>query len=106
MSTSNQTEEKIEDIVGKIAELSRLSINSEEIPAYQQQLGHIIQFVKQLDGVGTENVEPMAHPQDQCQRLRADSVTESDQHKYFQENAPLVEAGLYLVPKVIEKAEE
>jgi aspartyl-tRNA(Asn)/glutamyl-tRNA(Gln) amidotransferase subunit C len=44
----------------------------------------------------------MAHPLDRTQRLRVDEVTETDQHELFQQNAPRVEAGLYLVPKVIE----
>jgi aspartyl-tRNA(Asn)/glutamyl-tRNA(Gln) amidotransferase subunit C len=45
---------------------------------------------------------PMAHPLDQVQRLRPDVVTERDQREQFQAIAPQVEAGLYLVPKVIE----
>jgi aspartyl-tRNA(Asn)/glutamyl-tRNA(Gln) amidotransferase subunit C len=44
----------------------------------------------------------MAHPMDQVQRLRADAVTEQDNREKFQAIAPQVEAGLYLVPKVIE----
>jgi aspartyl-tRNA(Asn)/glutamyl-tRNA(Gln) amidotransferase subunit C len=44
----------------------------------------------------------MAHPLDRAQRLRADAVTEVDQHELYQRNAPLVERDLYLVPKVIE----
>jgi aspartyl-tRNA(Asn)/glutamyl-tRNA(Gln) amidotransferase subunit C len=44
----------------------------------------------------------MAHPLDRPQRLRADAVTEVDQHELYQRNAPLVERDLYLVPKVIE----
>jgi aspartyl-tRNA(Asn)/glutamyl-tRNA(Gln) amidotransferase subunit C len=44
----------------------------------------------------------MAHPLDMAQRLRADEVSEYDQREYFQAMAPRVEAGLYLVPKVIE----
>jgi aspartyl-tRNA(Asn)/glutamyl-tRNA(Gln) amidotransferase subunit C len=34
--------------------------------------------------------------------LRADAVTEINQREHFQLIAPQVEAGLYLVPKVIE----
>ena len=34
--------------------------------------------------------------------MRADEVTDSDQHEKYQRNATRVEAGLYLVPKVIE----
>jgi aspartyl-tRNA(Asn)/glutamyl-tRNA(Gln) amidotransferase subunit C len=45
----------------------------------------------------------MAHPlPGQRARLRADAVTETDRHQLYQQNAPQVEAGLYLVPRVIE----
>ena len=37
-----------------------------------------------------------------AQRLRPDAVTEADAREHFQENAPSVRGGLYLVPKVIE----
>ena len=55
-----------------------------------------------MDAVDTENVTPMAHPQDAFQRLREDIVTEVNQREHFQEIAPDVERGLYLVPQVIE----
>jgi aspartyl-tRNA(Asn)/glutamyl-tRNA(Gln) amidotransferase subunit C len=44
----------------------------------------------------------MAHPLHMTQPLREDVVTESDQRDLYQHNAQAVEAGLYLVPKVIE----
>jgi aspartyl-tRNA(Asn)/glutamyl-tRNA(Gln) amidotransferase subunit C len=45
----------------------------------------------------------MAHPMPGlAQRLRADEVTEINRRDTYQQNAPKVEAGLYLVPKVIE----
>jgi aspartyl-tRNA(Asn)/glutamyl-tRNA(Gln) amidotransferase subunit C len=34
--------------------------------------------------------------------LRPDVVAESDHHEKYQRNAPQVQAGLYLVPRVIE----
>jgi aspartyl-tRNA(Asn)/glutamyl-tRNA(Gln) amidotransferase subunit C len=58
--------------------------------------------VEQLETVDTTSVVPLAHPLDALQRLRADEVTESDQREAFQAVAPQTEAGLYLVPKVIE----
>jgi aspartyl-tRNA(Asn)/glutamyl-tRNA(Gln) amidotransferase subunit C len=44
----------------------------------------------------------MAHPLDMIQRLREDVVTEQVDRELYQQNAPQVEAGLYLVPKVVE----
>jgi len=61
-----------------------------------------LDFVAQMSAVDTAGVSPMAHPMDAAQRLRPDTVTETDQRERFQSIAPQVEAGLYLVPKVIE----
>ena len=56
-----------------------------------------------MNAVDATGIAPMAHPlADQVQRLRPDVVTETDQHTRYQANATKVEAGLYLVPKVIE----
>ncbi len=89
--------------VEKIAHLARLSITEQEMPVYVTSLSSIVEFVDALSRVHTGDVLPMAHPLDgQQQRLRADVVTESDHHEKFQANAPAVQAGLYVVPRVIE----
>lgn len=88
--------------VEKIAHLARLGIAAEDVPAYARNLSDILAFVEQLNEIDTTDVVPMAHPLDTAQRLRADVVSETDQREHFQENAPSVEAGLFLVPKVIE----
>ena len=90
------------DDVVKIAHLARLAIDEAEIPRYARELSNILALVEQMNQVDTTDVEPMAHPLDTSQRLRPDALTESDQRELFQANAPQVEAGLYLVPKVIE----
>ena len=89
--------------VEKIARLARLSITEAEMPVYVTSLSSIVDFVHDLSRVETDNVEPMAHPlEGQRQRLRADAVSETDHHEKYQANAPQVQAGLYVVPRVIE----
>jgi len=89
--------------VEKIARLARLSITDQEMPVYVTSLSSIVNFVDELSKVQTETVLPMAHPLDgQHQRLRADVVSETDQREKYQANAPAVQAGLYVVPRVIE----
>ncbi len=90
------------DDVVKIAHLARLAIDEADIPRYARELSNILALVEQMNRVDTTDVEPMAHPLDTRQRLRPDVLTEDDQRELFQTNAPQVEAGLYLVPKVIE----
>ncbi|MGD8908598.1 MAG: Asp-tRNA(Asn)/Glu-tRNA(Gln) amidotransferase subunit GatC [Chromatiales bacterium] len=88
--------------VEKIAHLARLALDESQTDAYAKDLSNILNLVEQLETVNTDEVEPMAHPLHMVQRLRGDRVTERDQREENQAVAPRVEAGLYLVPKVIE----
>jgi aspartyl-tRNA(Asn)/glutamyl-tRNA(Gln) amidotransferase subunit C len=93
------TREQIENI----AHLARLELQPAEVPVYQTSLSSILDFVGELDRADTASVVPMAHPlPGLSQRLRPDAITEQDHHELYQENAPQVAAGLYLVPRVIE----
>ena len=88
--------------VAKIAHLARLAISEADIPVYARNLSSILELVAQMNTVDTTGVEPLAHPLEMAQRLRPDEITESNQRERFQAIAPSVEAGLYLVPQVIE----
>ena len=89
------------DVEG-IAHLARLAITSEKTVEYAENLSKILDFVEKMNSVNTDDVQPMAHPLEVCQRLRNDEILEKDQHDKFQSLAPKVEAQLYLVPQVIE----
>ena len=90
------------DEVKEIAFLARLSIKEENIEQYSQDLSSIFGLVEQMNAADVDNIEPMAHPQDAMQRLRDDVVTETNQREKLMSNAPLTEAGLFLVPKVLD----
>ena len=65
--------------------------------------GHYLPGAREeMQAVNTDGVEPMSHPQELAQRLREDAVSETDRRAAYQSIAPQTEAGLYLVPKVIE----
>lgn len=88
--------------VQRIAHLARIEISAAEAATTQGHLNGIFQLIEQMQAVDTRGVDPMAHAQDLGQRLRDDTVTEEDRRAAFQAVAPEIEAGLYLVPKVIE----
>jgi aspartyl-tRNA(Asn)/glutamyl-tRNA(Gln) amidotransferase subunit C len=89
--------------IQSIAGLARLALGPDEIPVYAESLSRILDMVGQLEKADTARVEPMAHPlTGQVQRLREDVITSGNERDLYQRNAPQVEAGLYLVPKVIE----
>ncbi|HEX5844101.1 MAG TPA: Asp-tRNA(Asn)/Glu-tRNA(Gln) amidotransferase subunit GatC [Pseudomonas sp.] len=88
--------------VEKIAHLARLGLNEADIPSTTETLNNILGLIDQMQAVNTDGIEPLAHPLEATQRLRADLVTERNQREAYQAIAPAVENGLYLVPKVIE----
>ena len=94
------------DDVSRIAHLARLELQPAEQAAMLAQLNGFFSIVEQMSAVDTSGVEPLYTPlsavTEVALRLREDVVTEADQRALDQRSAPLVEDGLFLVPKVIE----
>jgi aspartyl-tRNA(Asn)/glutamyl-tRNA(Gln) amidotransferase subunit C len=94
------------DDIRRLATLARLDLNPAESDRMRGQLNDFFATVEAMRAVDTAGAEPMAHPvaaiQDVALRLREDVASEPGQREANQQSAPAVEAGLFLVPKVIE----
>ena len=93
------------DQVERIARLARIELSPAEAAQTRDRLNAILGLIEQLQAVDTTGIAPMARAVANghaAQRLREDVVTESDRRATYQAIAPEIEAGLYLVPKVIE----
>ena len=88
--------------VRRVAHLARIEVSDAEAQTTLGHLNGIFTLIEDMQAVDTGGIEPMAHAQDLAQRLREDRVTEENRRAAFQAVAPETEAGLYLVPKVIE----
>jgi aspartyl-tRNA(Asn)/glutamyl-tRNA(Gln) amidotransferase subunit C len=88
--------------IHRLGELARISFDASEQADLLGKLNQVFDIIEQLRAVDTAGVVPMTHPQAAPLRQRDDEVTEADQRAANQENAPAVEAGLYLVPRVVE----
>lgn len=92
--------------VSRIATLARLDPSPDEQRELLAQLNGFFTIVEQMRAVDTTGIAPLYTPLSAVQnvslRLRDDAVTEPDDRAANQRSAPAVEAGLYLVPKVIE----
>jgi aspartyl-tRNA(Asn)/glutamyl-tRNA(Gln) amidotransferase subunit C len=95
MSLSNEQ-------VRHLAHLARLAISDAAVDTTRRQLDDIFALIARMRAIDTTGIDPMSHPQDLAARLRPDEITETDRRATFQAIAPRAEAGLYLVPKVIE----
>jgi len=92
--------------IARIASLARLQLAPDESERMLSQINGFFDLVERMRAVDTAGVEPLAHPvaaiEDITLRLRDDVVSEPDNRAANQKSAPAVEAGLFLVPKVIE----
>jgi aspartyl-tRNA(Asn)/glutamyl-tRNA(Gln) amidotransferase subunit C len=88
--------------VEQLAHLARIALDESTLIRTTNSLGDVLALIDQLQAADTSGIEPMAHPLDAVQRLRADVVTEPNQREALQAIAPAVQDGLFLVPKVIE----
>jgi aspartyl-tRNA(Asn)/glutamyl-tRNA(Gln) amidotransferase subunit C len=88
--------------IAKLAKLARIEINDAAAQEAAKSISEVLALVDQLQAINTDGVLPMAHPLDAVQKLRPDVITETNQREAFQSIAPATEAGLYLVPQVIE----
>ena len=64
--------------VTQIAHLARLGIDKQDIDSYTKDLSGILDLMTQMSELNTDNVDPMAHPMDQAQRLRVDTISEQN----------------------------
>ena len=93
--------------VKRLAILAQLELTEQQAAGTLDKLNGIFALVEQMKAVDTSGVEPLSQPisayrQDLALRLREDAVTEPDRRADYQQPAPAVQDGLYLVPKVIE----
>jgi aspartyl-tRNA(Asn)/glutamyl-tRNA(Gln) amidotransferase subunit C len=91
-----------ESDVARIAHLARIEIGAAERRAMLAQLNDIFAMIEKMQRIDTTGVAPMAHPLGGRQRLREDRVTETDARHENMKNAPAIEDGLFLVPRVVE----
>ena len=90
------------DMIDKLARLAALRLTAHEQARARIDLERIIGLIDAMQAVDTDAVDPLAHPLDGVQPLRADQVTETVEPSRYQAVAPQVRDGLYLVPRVVE----
>jgi aspartyl-tRNA(Asn)/glutamyl-tRNA(Gln) amidotransferase subunit C len=94
--------EVTEEVVRNIAELVQLRVDDADLKQLAEGMRNILALADQMQAINTEGVEPVSNPLDATQKLRSDAVTEENQRELFQSLAPATEAGLYLVPRVVD----
>ncbi len=89
--------------IEKIAELARLNLKPEEKDKLKKDLESILGYVKNLESLDTQNVEPTSHVLNMENVFRPDEVKLSDVRDKVLDHAPLREGKFFKVPKTVER---
>jgi len=95
-----------EELIDKLAKLSRLSFKPDEKKAIIKDLERILGFVEQLEEVDTEGIDPLIHINPEVNVLREDKITEELSQKEALKNAPEHDSFYFKVPKVVENTDK
>ena len=91
-----------EAAVRRIARLARIKVSDAEAKALENELSGIFEWIKQLDEVDTDAVEPMTRVVAMTLKKRSDEVTDGGIADEVVANAPAADDHFFLVPKVVE----
>ncbi len=89
------------DVVEKVAKLSRLSLDEDEITLYAAQLNQILNIMEGLKQIDTEGVAPLAHVLPVKNVFREDEVGACFTQEQVLVNAPEEFDGMFQVPKIV-----
>ncbi len=90
------------DTVRRIAHLSRIAVEEDDLAPLAEELNGILGWIEQLNEVDVEGVEPMTTATPMTLKRRVDEATEGDRRDDVLRNAPETRDGFFVVPKVVE----
>ena len=88
--------------VRRIAHLSRIAVQEEELAPLAEELGAILGWIEQLGEVDVEGVEPMTTATPMALKRRVDEARADVGRDEILRNAPGQRDGFFVVPKVVE----
>ena len=90
------------ELFERIEKLAKLRFNNEEKEKMMSDMSEIISWVKKLEELDTEGVNPLTNMSHEINVMRKDENTTSLDRDIVLKNAPNSEDGFIRVPKVID----
>jgi len=88
--------------VAYVAHLARLQLTRKETATFQEQLGHVVEYVKKIDELDVTGIEPTAHAVQVHNVFRDDLVKPNLERERVLKNAPSCTQDQFQVPKIVE----
>ena len=88
--------------VKHISKLARISLDEEKANKLASDLNSIFDFIKKLNELKTESVEPLTSIAETTLRFREDQIRSENIREKILKNSPNENKDYFVVPKVVE----
>ncbi|MDA9643850.1 Asp-tRNA(Asn)/Glu-tRNA(Gln) amidotransferase subunit GatC [Candidatus Pelagibacter sp.] len=85
-----------------ISKLSRISVDDAKADKLAGDLNSIFDFIKKLNELNTDNIEPLTSVAETTLKLRADEVKSENIRGQILKNSPEENEDFFVVPRVVE----
>ncbi|MCM1026209.1 MAG: Asp-tRNA(Asn)/Glu-tRNA(Gln) amidotransferase subunit GatC [Roseburia sp.] len=90
-----------DETINYVSVLAKLELSGEERETAKRDMGRMLDYIDQLNGLDTSGAEPMSHVLPMRNVFREDEVTNEDGSGDTLRNAPEKRDGMFVVPRTL-----
>ena len=91
-----------QNVISKLARLSKLKFNEDEMKLISNDLSKMLEFINQLQDLDTEGTDPLIHVNEEINNWREDQVQGMISQEEALSNSPVKDGTYFKLPKVLE----
>ena len=89
-------------VISKLASLSKLKFNEDEMKLISNDLSKMLEFINQLQDLDTEGIDPLIHVNEEINNWREDQVQGMISQEEALSNSPVKDGTYFKLPKVLD----
>jgi aspartyl-tRNA(Asn)/glutamyl-tRNA(Gln) amidotransferase subunit C len=91
-----------QNVISKLARLSKLKFNEDEMKLISNDLSKMLDFINQLQDLDTEGIDPLIHVNEEINNWREDQVQGMISQEEALSNSPVKDGTYFKLPKVFD----
>ena len=91
-----------QNVISKLARLSKLKFNEDEMKLISNDLSKMLDFINQLQDLDTEGIDPLIHMNEEINNWREDKVQDMISQEEALSNSPVKDGTYFKLPKVLD----
>ncbi len=91
-----------QNVISKLARLSKLKFNEDEMKLISKDINKMLEFINQLQDLDTEGIDPLIHVNEEINNWREDQVQGMISQEEALSNSPVKDGTYFKLPKVLD----